>query len=54
MMYQTAREAAEAVSDDSCSSSYQDAFEKALSVSFKDLVMCSEVALMQGTVDEFD
>jgi hypothetical protein len=39
LMYQTAREAAEAVSDDSCSSTDQDAFEKALSISLKDLVL---------------
>jgi hypothetical protein len=39
LMYQTAREGAEWVSDDCRSSAYQDAFEKVLSISLKDLVL---------------
>jgi hypothetical protein len=42
LMYQTAREAAEAVSDDCRSSAYQGAFENALSISLKDLVLRTE------------
>jgi hypothetical protein len=48
LMYQTAREAAEAVSDDPCSSADQDAFEKALSVSLKDLVLALRRRLRKG------
>jgi hypothetical protein len=53
LMYKTARDAADARSDDLCSSAYQDAFEKALSVSLKDLVLRTEAALMQGRVEKF-
>jgi hypothetical protein len=52
-MYQTARETAEAISDDPCSSAEEDAFEKVLSVSLKDLVLHTEATLMQGRVEEF-
>jgi hypothetical protein len=41
-MYQTAREAAE--SDDARSSAYQDAFEKALSVSLKGFLLRSDLS----------
>jgi hypothetical protein len=53
LMHQTAREAAEAVSDDPRFSAYPAAFKKALSVSVKDLVLRTEAALMQGRVEEF-
>jgi hypothetical protein len=52
-MYQTIREAAEVVSDDPRSFAYQNAFEKALSVSLKDLVLRIEAALIQGRVEDF-
>jgi hypothetical protein len=53
LMSQTAREAAEAVSDDLRSSACQDAFERALSVTLKDLVLHTETILLQGRVDKF-
>jgi hypothetical protein len=52
-MYQTAREAAKAISDDPRSSADQDAFEKAFSVSLKGLILHNEAACMQGRGEEF-
>jgi hypothetical protein len=48
LMHQTAREAAEAVSNDPHPSAGLDAFEKALSASLKELVLRSEAALCKG------
>jgi hypothetical protein len=52
-MYQTAREAAEALSTDFRSSAHQDTFEKALSISLKDRVLRTEAALLSGRMEEF-
>jgi hypothetical protein len=53
LMYQTAREAAGAVSHDPRSSAYQYAFEKGLSVSPKDLVLRTVMALMKERAEKF-
>jgi hypothetical protein len=52
-MYQTGREASEAVSNDCRSSVSKDAFKKALSVTLTDFVLRTEAALMQAKVEEF-
>jgi hypothetical protein len=53
LMYQIAREAAEEVSDDRRFSVSQDAFEKALSVNLKRIILRTEAVLMQGRMGEF-